>query len=159
MKKIFIASDHAGFELKNILKSFLSNQNYEVEDCGPLVFDPHDDYPDYVLPCAQKVAQNNGSFGIVVGLSGQGEAIAANRVLGVRAAVYYGGPEEILTLSRQHNNANVLSLGAKFIPPEEAKEAVLLWLGTDFSADERHVRRIGKIDGSVHNQGSYFDSI
>ena len=151
MKKIFIASDHAGFELKNILKSFLSNQNYEVEDCGPLVFDPHDDYPDYVLPCAQKVAQNKDGFGVVVGLSGQGEAIAANRVPGVRAALYYGGPEEVLTLSREHNNANMLSLGAKFVTKEAAQHAALLWLSTDFSADERHVRRIGKIDGSVYN--------
>ena len=151
MKKIFIASDHAGFELKNALNAFLLSEGYDVEDCGPAVFDPQDDYPDYIVPCAQKVAQNMDSVGIVVGLSGQGEAIAANRVLGVRAAVYYGGPQEILTLSRQHNNANVLSLGAKFVTTEEAKDAVLLWLSTDFSADERHVRRIGKIDGSVYN--------
>ena len=151
MKKIFIASDHAGFELKETLKQFLVEQNYDVEDCGSSTFDPHDDYPDYVLPCAQKVAQNKDSFGVVVGLSGQGEAIAANRVLGVRAAVYYGGPKEVLVLSREHNDANVLSFGAKFVTAEEAKDAVLLWLGTDFLGDERHVRRIGKIDGSVYN--------
>ncbi len=151
MKKIFIASDHAGFELKNTLKDFLLGQDNDIEDCGPEVFDQGDDYPDYIVPCAQKVAQNMDSFGIVVGLSGQGEAIAANRVLGVRAALYYGGPKEVLTLSRQHNNTNMLSLGAKFVTAEEAKDAVLLWLSTDFSADERHVRRIGKIDGSVYN--------
>ncbi len=151
MKKIFIASDHAGFELKNTLKDFLLGQDNDIEDCGPEVFDQGDDYPDYIVPCAQKVAQNKDSFGIVIGLSGQGEAIAANRVPGVRASVYYGGPEEILTLSRQHNNANVLSLGAKFLTKEAAQHAALLWLSTDFSADERHVRRIGKIDGSVYN--------
>ncbi len=151
MKKIFIASDHAGFELKETLKQFLVEQNYDVEDCGSSTFDPHDDYPDYVLPCAQKVAQNKDSFGVVVGLSGQGEAIAANRVPGVRASVYYGGSEEILTLSRQHNNANVLSLGAKFLTKEAAQHAALLWLSTDFSADERHMRRIQKIDAPVYN--------
>lgn len=146
MKQIFITSDHAGFELKNVLKSFLLGQEYEVEDCGPALFDPHDDYPDYILPCAQKVAQNKSSFGIIIGLSGQGEAIAANRVPGVRAAVYYGGPQEVLTLSREHNDANILSFGAKFITQDEAKNAVLLWLGTNFSADERHVRRNIKLD-------------
>lgn len=123
------------------------------------MFDQDDDYPDYVLPCAQKVAQDMDSVGLVVGLSGQGEAVAANRVLGVRAAVYYGGPQEILTLSRQHNDANMLSLGAKFLTKETAQDAVLLWLSTDFLGDERHMRRIGKIDAPVHNKDSYFDSI
>jgi len=151
MKKIFIASDHAGFELKNLLKDFLLDKGYAVEDCGPAVVDPNDDYPDYVVPCAQNVAQHTGSFGIVVGLSGQGEAIAANRVRGVRAAVYYGGSKEILTLARQHNDANILSLGAKFLTPEAAKNATHVWLNTDFSADERHVRRIRKVDAPVYN--------
>jgi len=151
MKKIFITSDHAGFELKNILKSFLLGQGYEVEDCGPAAYDPEDDYPDYILPCAQKVAQEKNSMGVVVGLSGQGEAIVANRVPGVRAALYYGGSDEVLTLSRQHNNANILSLGAKFLTRALAQEALLLWLRTDFSDDERHVRRIQKIDSPVHN--------
>ena len=151
MKKIFIASDHAGFELKNMLKDFLLGQGNDVEDCGPAVLDPGDDYPDYIVPCAQKVAKNKGSFGVLVGLSGQGEAMAANRTLGVRAAVYYGGPMELLVLSREHNNANVLSLGAKFVTPDAVKDAVLLWLNTDFSADERHIRRIQKMDASVHN--------
>lgn len=151
MKKIFVASDHAGFELKNALKDFLLAQGHEIEDCGPAALDPHDDYPDYVLPCAQKVAQQDGSVGIIIGLSGQGEAIAANRVRGARAAVYYGGPEEVLTLSRQHNNANILSLGAKFVTLEAAQDAVEIWLNTDFSADERHVRRIHKVDAPVYN--------
>lgn len=151
MKKVFIACDHAGFELKEALKQFLVEQNYEVEDCGPSTFDPQDDYPDYILPCAQNVAEHKESVGIIIGLSGQGEAMVANRVRGVRAIVYYGGPEEILTLARQHNDANILSLGAKFLTPEAVKEAVSVWLATDFSADERHVRRIQKIDAPVYN--------
>ena len=154
MHHIFIASDHAGFELKNILRDFLVAQGHTVEDCGPATLDPGDDYPDYVLPCAQKVAQTKDSFGIVVGLSGQGEAIAANRVKGVRAAVYYGFVDEVLTLSRQHNNANILSLGAKFVTPEAAGQAVQLWLATNFAGDERHVRRAAKLDAPVHNLGS-----
>lgn len=145
MKKIFIASDHAGFELKNTLKAFLLSEGHDVEDCGPVAFDPSDDYPDYVIPCAEKVAQNKGSFGIVIGLSGQGEAIAANRVSGVRAAVYYGEPAEVLTLSREHNDANVLSLGAKFVTKEDAVKAVQHWLKVDFLGDERHMRRIQKL--------------
>ena len=109
-------------------------------------FDPADDYPDFCIQLAQKVAQDKGSFGIVVGLSGQGEAMAANRVRGARAAVYYGGDEEILKLSREHNDANILSLGAKFVTPEAAQAAVTLWLATPFSGDERHLRRIAKLD-------------
>jgi ribose 5-phosphate isomerase B len=151
MHHIYIASDHAGFELKNILKDFLIAQGHMVEDCGPATLDPGDDYPDYVLPCAQKVAQTKDSFGIVVGLSGQGEAMAANRIVGARAAVYYGFAEEVLTLSRQHNNANMLSLGAKFVTPQAAQEAVQLWLATPFAGDERHVRRAAKLDAHVHN--------
>lgn len=154
MKKVFIASDHAGFALKETLKQFLSEQQYDVEDCGPIAFDADDDYPEYILPCAQKVAQNKGTFGIVVGLSGQGEAIAANRIVGARAAVYYGAVEEVLVLSRQHNDANILSLGAKFLTTEAATKAVLLWLSTDFSGDERHVRRVAQLDDPVHNLDS-----
>jgi ribose 5-phosphate isomerase B len=144
--QILLASDHAGFELKNTLVSFLKEQGHAAEDCGASIYIEEDDYPDFILPLAQKVAQNKGIFGIVIGGSGQGEAIAANRVKGVRAAVYYGGNKEILTLSREHNDANVLSLGARFISADEAKEAVTLWLGTPFSNDERHVRRIQKLD-------------
>ena len=154
MHHIFIASDHAGFELKNILKDFLAAQGHTVEDCGPTTLNPDDDYPDYVVPCAQKVAQNKGIFGIVIGLSGQGEAVAANRVNGVRAAVYYGFADEVLVLSRQHNNANMLSLGAKFLTPVVAQEAVQLWLATHFAGDERHVRRAAKLDAPVYNLGS-----
>lgn len=146
MKKIFIASDHAGFELKSALILALRDKSYEVEDCGPIAFDASDDYPDYVSVCAKKVAADKNSFGIVLGLSGEGEAIVANRVAGVRAAVYYGGLAEILTLSRQHNDANVLSLGAKYLTVGEATGAALQWLQTPFSNEDRHIRRIAKID-------------
>lgn len=143
--QIFLASDHAGFELKNILAQFLRGQGNEVEDMGPATYIEEDDYPDYITPMAAKVAQNKGSFGIAIGGSGQGEAMAANRIKGVRAAVYYGVNKEIIKLSRQHNDANVLSLGARFISADEAIAAVLEWLSTPFSNDARHVRRIEKL--------------
>lgn len=142
---IYIASDHAGFELKNKIISHLKDTNQEVEDCGPFQVDPDDDYPDFVYPCAQKVAQNPGSMGIVLGMSGQGEAIVANKVKGIRAALYYGGHEDIIKLSRQHNNTNVLSLGAKFLTIEQVQRAIDLWIETGFDGG-RHQRRIDKID-------------
>ncbi|HEV7449584.1 MAG TPA: RpiB/LacA/LacB family sugar-phosphate isomerase [Candidatus Paceibacterota bacterium] len=144
--KLFVASDHAGYELKQKLTDFLLSQGHEVEDCGPSRLNPADDYPDYIGPCAHKVADTHGSFGIVIGLSGQGEAMAANRVRGARAAVYYGGPADILKLSRQHNDANILSLGARFVSFDEASKAVTTWLDTHFEHDERHQRRILKMD-------------
>ena len=143
MPKIFIASDHAGYELKEALIIYLRERNYEVDDGGPMALEPGDDYPDYILPMAAKVAQNKGSFGIAIGASGQGEAIVANRFPGVRAAVYYGGNLEIIKLSRQHNDANILSLGARFLTSDEAKEAVKLWLETPFSdSQEPFLRRL-----------------
>jgi len=146
MKKVFLASDHAGFELKEALVSLLIERGYDVEDLGPATLDPDDDYPDYCLQLGRKVAEHKGTFGIVIGGSGQGEAIAANRFKGVRAAVYYGGNEKIITLSREHNDANVLSFGARFVSVEDAKKAALLWLMTEFSGEERHLRRINKLD-------------
>lgn len=144
--QIYIASDHAGYKLKQHLVDFLRTQEHEVEDMGPHTLDLVDDYPDYCRPVGEKVAQNKGTFGIVIGYSGQGEAMAVNRVVGARAVVFYGGPTEILTLSREHNDANVLSFGAHFVSAQSAQEAVTLWLGTAFSNDERHVRRIEKLD-------------
>jgi ribose 5-phosphate isomerase B len=148
IKKVFIASDHAGFELKEVLTAFLSERGFSVEDVGPPTFEKDDDYPSTMAPLARAVAdeENAGAAGIAIGLSGQGEAMALNRTKGVRAAVYYGGPAEVLTLSRQHNDANVLSLSAKFLTHEQAKDAAILWLTTNFSGDERHARRIKKLD-------------
>jgi ribose 5-phosphate isomerase B len=150
--RIYIASDHAGFELKRQIVEYLRAANREVEDCGPHQLDPEDDYPDYCYPCAVKVSQNPGSMGIVLGMSGNGEAIVANKAKGVRAALYYGGHEEIVKLSRQHNDANVLSIGAKFISQSEVQRAIDLFLETGFEGG-RHQRRIDKIsalENSVH---------
>jgi ribose 5-phosphate isomerase B len=144
--KVYLASDHAGFTLKEELAPYLLERGFVVEDLGPATFNAEDDYPDTILPLALKIAGEKGAFGVVVGMSGQGEAIACNRIRGVRAAVYNGGSKDILTFSRAHNDANVLSLGAKFVSADEAKQAVELWLNTPFSNEERHARRIQKLD-------------
>lgn len=143
--KVYLASDHAGFKLKQTLGSYLTKLGYDVQDLGPHKYDAQDDYPDFIIPAVEKVAQERGSRGIILGGSGQGEAIAANKVRGIRAAVYYGKSLEIITLSREHNNANILSLGARFLSDQAAKKAVKLWLETSFSPEPRHVRRLEKI--------------
>jgi len=147
--KLYITSDHAGFALKEYLVRALQDEA-EVIDMGPHTLEPKDDYPDYVVPCARVVAEDPEARGIVIGGSGQGEAMAANRIRGVRASVFYGGSGDILTLSREHNNANILSLGARFLHEEEALAAVRVWIGANFSEDERHVRRIAKLD-DIHD--------
>ena len=143
--RIYIASDHAGFYLKKQLIQYLQLKGYEVEDIGAYQLDEDDDYPDFVIPCAQKVAKDQSAVGIVIGGSGQGEAIAANKVKGIRAAVYYGGKPEITRLAREHNDTNVLSLAARFLTPEDAKKAVSTWLDTEFDSASRHQRRHDKI--------------
>ena len=143
--KIYIAADHAGFHLKNHLKEQLLADGYEIEDCGAFEMNPSDDYPDFIFSAAQRVAGDLDSKGIIMGGSGQGEAIAANRISGVRAAVYYGGPTDIVTLSRSHNNANILSFGARFISNEKATKAIKLWLNQPFEGG-RHQKRIDKLD-------------
>ncbi len=143
--KIFIASDHAGFELKQRIAGYLTERGRQVEDLGPETFVPTDDYPLTIAPLAKKVAKTKGAMGIAIGGSGQGEAIECNRTKGVRAAVYYGGSHDIVKLSRQHNDANVLALGARFVSAAEAIAAVELWLATPFSHDERHARRIKEL--------------
>jgi ribose 5-phosphate isomerase B len=141
--KIHIASDHAGFELKNVLVTFLQNElGHEIIDYGPTLFNEEDDYPNFITPVAKAVALDPDSRGIVLGGSGQGEAMCANKISGVRAALYYGGDERIVTLSREHNDANILSLGARFITDDTAKKVVALWLTTSFSNEERHIRRV-----------------
>jgi ribose 5-phosphate isomerase B len=144
--KIYLGSDHAGYELKEKLKPFLNELGHEYVDLGAAQIDPTDDYPDFVRKVAESVARDGESKGIVMGKSGQGEAMCANREQGIRAAVYYGHNPEIVKLSRQHNDANVLSLAAGFVTPEEAMDTVKLWLGTPFSEEERHIRRISKLD-------------
>jgi len=148
--KIFIASDHAGYNLKSTLIVYLGVLGHEVSDCGPYEYNEADDYPDYMSSAAAEVSKNpNECRGILIGGSGQGEAMVANRFPSVRAAVFYGGPNEIIILSREHNDSNVLTLGARFVTESEAKEAVKTWLETQFTNEERHVRRIKKIDKSV----------
>lgn len=141
--KIHIASDHAGYGLKEILKGYVMELGHEVIDHGTNSSESCD-YPDFVTPCAQGVAADQNSFGIILGGSGQGEAMCANRISGARALEYYGAKPEIIPLGREHNNANILSLGARFVSPDEAKEVVKTFLETPFSGDERHVRRLEK---------------
>ena len=141
--KIYLATDHAAFELKEYFKKVLSEGGYDVEDCGALSFDPHDDYPDIIKIAAQRVAQNPGSFGVVFGKSGTGEAIVANKIKGVRAVIAFN--EENVRLSREHNNANVISIGSQFATNEQAIAFIRLFINTQFSDEERHHRRVEKI--------------
>jgi ribose 5-phosphate isomerase B len=144
MLNIYIASDHAGFALKKKLMERLRNMGHEVKDFGAYEFDPEDDYPDFVTPCAKAVVADPGSLGVILGASGQGEAMCANRVPGVRAAVLWGGALALVALAREHNDANILSIGASFIAPDDAEKAVETFVSTPFSGSERHVRRIAK---------------
>ena len=144
--KIYIGSDHAGFEMKRELSSFLSEHGHAVEDCGPEEYNHDDDYPDYISIVAKRVSKENDSVGIVIGRNGQGEAIVANRFPHIRCAVFYGGSKHMITLSREHDNANMISLGSNFLTIQESKQVIDLFLNTKFSGDERHIRRIKKIE-------------
>lgn len=144
--KIYLATDHAGFALKEEIKMFLIDNSYEVKDCGAFEEDPQDDYPDFIALAADGVSKNpEVDKAIIFGGSGQGEAIVANKCKGIRAVVYNTENLELITLSRLHNDANVLSIGARFVSSENAKEAVKLFLETVYTAEERHERRIDKI--------------
>ena len=143
--KIHLATDHAGLEQKDKIKRHLTDSGHDVIDHGAYEYDALDDYPDFIFPCAKAVAEDSKSRGIILGGSGQGEAMAANRIKGVRAAVFYNGPKEIIELSRQHNNANILSLGARFMSEEEIYRIIEIWFNTDFE-EGRHQRRIDKLD-------------
>jgi ribose 5-phosphate isomerase B len=149
--KYYISSDHTGFELKKGIIDFAKKSlGLDIEDLGPFSLDPLDDYPIYIRKVAAKVFEDPENVkGIVLGLSGQGEAIASNRFSGVRAAVYYGGPLDIIRLCRQHNDANVLSLGTMQLSEAETLSAVKLWIETQFSEEERHVRRIKEIEEPI----------
>lgn len=161
--KVFLASDHAGYKLKQSLLPYLASLGYDVEDLGAYADDPEDDYPDYISKVAMEVSRNpEEARGIVLGGSGQGEAIVSNRFKEVRAAVFYGPAVahgsvdaegrvsdekfEIVKLAREHNDANVLSIGARFVGSDDAEEAVKLFLETHFSGEARHARRIKKIE-------------
>jgi ribose 5-phosphate isomerase B len=142
--KIHIATDHAGFEHKESLKAYLLSKGYEVFDHGAKELNEGDDYPEFISLAVRAVVADPDSRAIVFGGSGEGEAMVANRFKGARAAVYYGGNKDILIFSRAHNNANVLSLGARFLLEGEVNEAADIWLQTEFSGEERHVRRLAQ---------------
>lgn len=145
---IHFGTDHAGFALKEEVLAYVRDTlGYEVVDHGAYALDPGDDYPAFMYGAVRAVAEHgHDARAILFGGSGQGEAMVANRILGIRATVYYGGQPEIIRLSREHNDANVLSFGARFVSVEETKEMVALWLSTPFTEDERHIRRIAQID-------------
>ncbi|MBI2600768.1 RpiB/LacA/LacB family sugar-phosphate isomerase [Candidatus Daviesbacteria bacterium] len=158
---VYLATDHAGFELKEKVKEFLQKEGYEVEDCGAFEFDKNDDYPDFISVAAKKVSQDPQGVAIIFGNSGQGEAMVANKYKNVRAALFYGpvlpvkavdasgresaDPFEMVRLTREHNHANVLSLGASFLTEQQAFDVIKKWLNTKSSGEERHVRRVNKI--------------
>lgn len=141
--RVYLGSDHAGYELKAHLLHRLAAMGHEVVDVGPMGYDPDDDYPPYCLATAARVVADPGSLGVVVGGSGNGEQISANKVAGVRAALAWS--TEIARLAREHNDANVVSVGARMHPDEQATEIVGVFLATPFSGDSRHQRRIGQL--------------
>ena len=141
--RVYLGSDHAGFDLKSDLAARLGEQGHEVIDVGPGTLDPEDDYPPYCLNAAARVVADPGSLGVVIGGSGNGEQIAANKVPGTRAALAWS--QETARLARQHNDANVVAIGARLHSREEAWLIVSTFLDTQFSGDERHIRRIGQV--------------
>lgn len=157
--KIFIGTDHAGYVLKEKLVSSLKLQGYEVVDKGAFEYNEEDDYPDFVSLVAEEVSNDLNAKGIVLGGTGEGEAIVANRFPRVRAVVYYGeakpvvdNESNIIMRSREHNDANILSLAARYLTEENMMKAVNLWLNTPFSMDERHIRRITKMDSVLKDR-------
>ena len=161
--KVYIGTDHAGFEMKQKLVPFVKSMGYEVYDLGAFKYEDGDDYPDFISPVAKAVGLNpESNIGIILGGSGQGEAIVANRYPNVRAIVFYGDPglfpkDDIIRLGREHNDSNILSLGARFLKIKEAKKAVEVWLETKFSNEARHVRRIKKIERVSREVKNNFD--
>ena len=145
--KIHIATDHAGLEFKDKLKNHLEGQGVEVVDHGAYEYDADDDYPDFIIKAAEATANDLASgvqaLGVVFGGSGNGEQIAANKVAGIRAALVWN--ESTALLARQHNDANIISIGARQHSEEEALRLIDIFIAEPFSGEERHVRRIGKI--------------
>lgn len=138
--RIYLGSDHAGFELKNAIAAHLKDNGHEVIDCGAHEYDAQDDYPAFCVACAENVRDDEGSLGIVLGGSGNGEQMAANKVKGIRCALVWN--EDIAKLAREHNNARVMSLGGRFHEEEEAFKMVDAFIAQPWSEEERHQRRI-----------------
>lgn len=149
---VYIASDHAGFEMKKVVENYLLEKGHDVVDVGPFSFDQTDDYPDFIHPAIQKMKESIAELGeesvraVILGGSGTGEAIVANRYKNVRAVVFNSVNLEVVKLGREHNNANVLSVGARFVDNDYLKLALEKFLETSFDKNSRHVRRIEKID-------------
>jgi ribose 5-phosphate isomerase B len=141
--RVYLGADHAGYELKVHLVNYLAKQGYEVVDVGPREFDPDDDYPAYCLHAGAGVVGDPGSLGVVIGGSGNGEQIAANKVAGIRAALAWN--LEVAQLAREHNDANVVAIGARQHTLDEATAMVEAFLTTEFSGNERHARRIAQV--------------
>ncbi|MGI8679406.1 MAG: ribose-5-phosphate isomerase [Jatrophihabitans sp.] len=141
--RVYLGSDHAGFELKGRLVDHLSGLGHQTIDCGALTFDPLDDYPAPCITAAHRTIADPGSLGVVIGGSGNGEQIAANKVTGVRAALVWN--DETAQLAREHNDANVISIGARDHPVEDALRFVEIFLDTPFSHEDRHQRRIAEL--------------
>ncbi|NLA29187.1 MAG: ribose-5-phosphate isomerase [Propionibacterium sp.] len=142
--RVHIGTDHAAFELKEYLVEHLRAEGFEVIDHGAATYDSQDDYPDYIIPAAEAVAADEGSLGIVLGGSGNGEQIAANKVKGIRAVL--ADRVELAELGREHNDARCIAMGGRFVTPELGLEIARVFLTTPFSGDERHARRIAKLD-------------
>ena len=141
--RVYLGSDHAGFELKAAIISWLGGAGHEAVDCGPASYDPEDDYPVYVMRAAKRTIDDPGSLGIVIGGSGNGEQIAANKIPGIRAALAW--TVETAQLARQHNDANVLSLGARQYSLQDAVSFAKVFVETPFSGEARHARRLAMI--------------
>ena len=146
--RVYLGSDHAGFELKQHLVNHLTEQGHDVVDVGPHVYDPEDDYPAFCLHTGARVVADEGSLGIVIGGSGNGEQIAANKIDGVRAALVWR--TEIAQLARQHNDANVIAIGAREHSVEDATSFVETFLATPFSGNPRHAHRIAQLADYEH---------
>ena len=160
--RIALATDHAGFNQLKELKQYLESLGHECVDFGPTQYNPDDDYPDFIFPAAKAVANSQCQFGIILGRSGQAEAMAANRIKGVRCGLYYGpavpieavdasgetstDPYEVIRKNRHHNDANMLALAASYVSVEEMKKVIKAWLQPPFSNDPRHIRRHQKLD-------------
>ena len=144
MKTVYLSGDHAGFKLKEKLKKFLEKKGFTVKDFGPKKYNKNDDYPDFVIPMARAVKKDRNSRGIIIAGSGMGEAIAVNKIKGIRAALYHGKNLKIVKTTREHNDSNILSLGSRFVKENEAKKAIDIFLKTKFTGG-RHRRRLRKI--------------
>lgn len=142
--RIHLATDHAGFMHKEAVKEYLSTLECEVVDHGAYILNEDDDYPDFIKLAAEGVSKDSRDLGIIFGYSGEGEAMVANRYPAIRACVYNGASEDIVRLSKEHNNANILSIGAHFVSTDDTIKMVQLWLNTPFSEDARHIRRLNK---------------